>query len=50
MTLYFPTLFLTPALVIVLAFLKIRLIIALSLGIAGAVIFALIFQNNVYNR
>ena len=42
-----PILFLIPVLVIVLAFLKIRPIIALSLGIAGAVLFALIFQNNV---
>jgi len=42
-----PTLFLIPVLVIVLAFLKIRPIIALSLGIAGAVLFALVFQNNV---
>ena len=42
-----PTLFLIPVLVIVLAFLKIRPVIALSLGIAGAVLFALIFQNNV---
>ena len=42
-----PTLFLIPVLVIVLAFLKIRPIIALSLGIAGAILFALIFQNNV---
>ena len=42
-----PTLFLIPVLVIVLAFLKIRPIIALSLGIAGAVLFALIFQNNI---
>jgi NhaC family Na+:H+ antiporter len=42
-----PILFLIPVLVIVLAFLKIRPIIALGLGIAGAVIFALIFQNNV---
>ena len=42
-----PILFLIPVLVIVLAFLKIRPIIALSLGIAGAILFALIFQNNV---
>ena len=42
-----PTLFLIPVLVIVLAFLKIKPIIALSLGIAGAILFALIFQNNV---
>ena len=42
-----PSLFLIPVLVIVLAFLKIRPIIALSLGIAGAILFALIFQNNV---
>ena len=42
-----PILFLIPVLVIVLAFLKIRPIIALSLGIVGAILFALIFQNNV---
>ena len=42
-----PILFLIPVLVIVLAFLKIRPIIALSLGIAGAVLFALIFQRDV---
>ena len=42
-----PILFLIPVLVIVLAFLKIRPIIALSLGIAGAILFALIFQNNI---
>ena len=37
-----PILFLIPVLVIVLAFLKIRPIIALSLGIAGAILFALV--------
>jgi len=42
-----PILFLIPATVIVLAFLKIRPIIALSTGILGAVIFSLIFQNNI---
>lgn len=42
-----PILFLIPTTVIVLAFLKIRPIIALSTGILGAVIFSLIFQNNI---
>ena len=42
-----PLLFLIPALVIILAFLKIRPIIALSFGILGAIIFSIIFQNNI---
>ena len=42
-----PVLFLIPILVIFLAWLKIRPIIALSTGIVGAIIFSLIFQNNV---
>lgn len=42
-----PVLFLIPVLVIFLAWLKIRPIIALSTGIVGAIIFSLIFQNNV---
>ena len=42
-----PLLFLIPALVILLAFLKIKPIIALSFGIIGAIIFSLIFQNNI---
>ena len=42
-----PILFLIPALVILLAFLKIRPLIALGTGIMGAVIFSIIFQNNI---
>ena len=41
-----PLLFLIPAIVIILAFLKVRPIIALSSGIIGAVLFSIIFQNN----
>ena len=42
-----PILFLPPLLVIILAYLKIRPILALSLAVLLAVIFALIFQNNI---
>tara|TARA_B100000287_G_scaffold358462_1_gene350157 strand:- start:1128 stop:2561 length:1434 start_codon:yes stop_codon:yes gene_type:complete len=42
-----PILFLVPVLVILLAYLKIRPIIALSSGVFLAVIFALIFQGNI---
>ena len=42
-----PLLFLIPALVIILAFLKVKPVIALSFGILGAVIFSIIFQNNI---
>ena len=42
-----PVLFLVPVLVIILAYLKIRPIIALSSGVFLAVIFALIFQQNI---
>ena len=42
-----PLLFLIPAVVIVLAFLKVRPVIALSFGILGAIIFSIIFQNNI---
>ena len=42
-----PLLFLIPALVILLAFLKVRPVIALSFGILGAIVFSLIFQNNI---
>ncbi|MEC7646169.1 MAG: Na+/H+ antiporter NhaC family protein [Bacteroidota bacterium] len=42
-----PILFLPPLLVIILAYLKIRPIIALSLAVLLAVTFALIFQNNI---
>ena len=44
-----PLLFLIPALVIILAFLKVRPVIALSFGILGAIIFSIIFQNNILN-
>tara|TARA_B100001142_G_scaffold330280_1_gene397597 strand:+ start:99 stop:842 length:744 start_codon:yes stop_codon:yes gene_type:complete len=42
-----PILFLVPLLVIILAYLKIKPVIALSSGILLAVIFALIFQKNI---
>ena len=42
-----PLLFLIPALVIILAFLKVRPVIALGFGILGAIIFSIIFQNNI---
>ena len=42
-----PLLFLIPALVIILAFLKVRPVIALSFGILGAIVFSIIFQNNI---
>ncbi len=42
-----PVLFLIPVLVIILAYLKVRPIIALSSGVFLAVIFALIFQQNI---
>ena len=42
-----PLLFLIPALVILLAFLKVRPVIALSFGILGAIVFSIIFQNNI---
>ena len=42
-----PLLFLIPALVIILAFLKVRPVIALSFGILGAIIISIIFQNNI---
>ena len=42
-----PLLFLVPALVILLAFLKVRPVIALSFGILGAIVFSIIFQNNI---
>jgi len=44
-----PILFLVPVLVIILAYLKIKPIIALSSGVIAAVIFALIFQGNILN-
>ena len=42
-----PLLFLIPALVILLAFLKVRPVIALSFGILVAIVFSIIFQNNI---
>ena len=44
-----PILFLVPVLVIILAFLKVRPIIALSCGVLLALVFALIFQQNILN-
>ena len=44
-----PILFIVPALVIVLAFLKIKPVIALSVGILSAILFSIIFQNNILN-
>ena len=44
-----PILFLVPVLVIILAFLKVRPVIALSSGILLAFVFALIFQQNILN-
>ena len=45
-----PILFITPIVVIFLAYLKIKPIIALSSGVFLAVIFALIFQENVLEK
>ena len=42
-----PLLFLIPALVIILAFLKVRPVNTLSFGILGAIIISIIFQNNI---
>jgi len=42
-----PILFLVPVLVIILAYLKIKPVIALSSGVFLAVVFALIFQQNI---
>jgi len=42
-----PILFVVPAIVIVLAFLKVKPVIALSVGIFSAIIFSIIFQNNI---
>ena len=44
-----PILFIVPALVILLAFLKVRPIIALGVGILSAILFSMIFQNNILN-
>ena len=44
-----PILFLVPVLVIILAFLKVRPIIALSCGVILAIVFTLIFQQNILN-
>ena len=44
-----PILFLVPVLVIILAYLKVKPVIALSAGVILAAIFALIFQQNVLN-
>ena len=42
-----PILFVVPAIVILLAFLKVKPVIALSVGIFSAIIFSIIFQNNI---
>ena len=39
--------FVVPAIVILLAFLKVKPVIALSVGIFSAIIFSIIFQNNI---
>ena len=44
-----PILFIVPSLVILLAFLKVRPIIALGVGILSAILFSIIFQNNILN-
>ena len=44
-----PILFFVPAIVILLAFLKVKPTIALSVGILSAIIFSIIFQNNILN-
>ena len=44
-----PILFVVPAIVILLAFLKVKPVIALSVGIFSAIIFSIIFQNNILN-
>ena len=44
-----PILFIVPGLVILLAFLKVRPIIALGVGILSAILFSIIFQNNILN-
>ena len=44
-----PILFLVPVLVIILAFLKVRPVIALSCGVVLAIVFTLIFQQNILN-
>ena len=44
-----PLLFVVPAIVILLAFLKVKPIIALCVGIFSAIIFSILFQNNILN-
>ena len=44
-----PILFVVPALVILLAFLKIKPVIALTVGTLSAIIFSIIYQNNILN-
>ena len=39
--------FVVPAIVILLAFLKVKPVIALSVGIFSAIIFSIMFQNNI---
>ena len=44
-----PILFIVPSIVILLAFLKVKPVVALSVGIFSAIIFSIIFQNNILN-
>lgn len=44
-----PILFIVPTIVILLAFLKIKPVIALSIGIFSAIIFSIIYQYNILN-
>ena len=44
-----PILFVVPAIVIFLAFLKVKPVIALSVGIFSAIILSIIFQKNILN-
>ena len=44
-----PILFVVPAIVILLAFLKVKPVIALSIGIFSAILFSVIYQNDILN-
>ncbi len=45
-----PILFLIPTSVLILAYLKVKPVIALSLGVLFAIIFSIIFQNNILQQ
>jgi NhaC family Na+:H+ antiporter len=45
-----PLLFVIPASVLILAYLKVKPVIALSLGVLFAIIFSVIFQNNILEQ